>query len=645
VAFLLAQTVATWRLAVTDVDAPALEDALGAELVLVDGGDGPATVRAAHPLLGAAAYDRLGPAGKRAVHARLAAIASDPAERARHLALAATAPSEDIARALDEGSAAAVAAGVPAMAVELARLGLEHTSEGPARLERLDRLADAQFRAGDSAGAMATQGEAVAASPGLVDRARRRVRLAEIATEVSGREAAIAQLRTAAQEAGEGRDLAVVAEALLTRAAIDDDISQAVSLSAEALEIIEGLARPDPRVLSGALNQAAAAKFRAGQGLDHQMFTRAIEIERAHPYRRLSDRADAAYAALLKYADELEPAKAMLEELLGEARAVADLSSMAYSIAHLVHIALWQGQTELGRAYAEEHMEIAAQGGLASQRAQARYNLGLALAYQGELERARDVLVGLRDDARSSLWHRHKAEGGLGFVALSGGDAAAAVGHLDNWWAMLASMHFGEPGYSRSHLDYLCALVGTGRDDDALGVVETLSAQAERSGRGSAAATADVGRALVAADRGRQAEAATAIERALLWYGSSSLYFDHARVLLLAGQVHRRAKAKAVARVLIQQAADAFSSFPARAWQVRAAAELARVNVRPSAPKGLTETEHRVALLAASGLRNRDVAAQAFMSVKTVEANLGRVYRKLGVRSRSQLAALMAERD
>jgi DNA-binding CsgD family transcriptional regulator len=469
--------------------------------------------------------------------------------------------------------------------------------------------------------------------------------LAEIATEVTGREGAIAQARTAAEEASEGGSLTVMAEALLTWAAIDDDISRAVPISGQALQIMEGLSQPDPRVLAGALNQAAAVKFRAGQGLDHEMFRRAIAIERAHPYRRLSDRADAAYAALLKYADELEPAKAMLEELLGEARAAADLTSMAYSIDHLVAVALWQGQTGLGRAYAEEHMEIAAHGGLAFQGAQARCNLGLALAYQGELERARGVLIGLRDDPASSLWHRHRAEGGLGFVALSGGDALAAVVHLDKWWAMLGAMHFGEPGYSRSHLDYLCALVGTGRSDDALGVVETLSAQAELSGRGSAAATADIGRALVAADQGRLAEAAALIERPLRWYASSSLYFDHARALLLAGQVHRRAKAKASAHAFIQQAEDAFSSFPAPAWRARATTELARVNVRPRAPKGLTETEHQVALLAASGLRNRDVAAQAFMSVKTVEANLGRVYRKLGVRSRAELAVLMAGRD
>ena len=98
----------------------------------------------------------------------------------------------------------------------------------------------------------------MAASPGLVDRARRRVRLAEIATEVTGRQGAIAQARKAAEEAGEGGSLTVVAEALLTWAAIDDDISQAAAHSAQALEIMESLSRPDPRVLAGALNQAAA---------------------------------------------------------------------------------------------------------------------------------------------------------------------------------------------------------------------------------------------------------------------------------------------------------------------------------------------------------------------------------------------------
>ena len=65
------------------------------------------------------------------------------------------------------------------------------------------------------------------------------------------------------------------------------------------------------------------------------------------------------------------------------------------------------------------------------------------------------------------------------------------------------------------------------------------------------------------------------------------------------------------------------------AWAGQAAAELARVNLRPAAPGELTETERRVAELAAAGLTNREVAQRLFLAVKTVEANLARVYRKL----------------
>jgi len=68
---------------------------------------------------------------------------------------------------------------------------------------------------------------------------------------------------------------------------------------------------------------------------------------------------------------------------------------------------------------------------------------------------------------------------------------------------------------------------------------------------------------------------------------------------------------------------------------------LARVNVRPSAPSELTETERLVAQLAASGLSNKEVADRTFLAVKTVEANLARVYRKLGIRSRAELGARM----
>ncbi len=110
-------------------------------------------------------------------------------------------------------------------------------------------------------------------------------------------------------------------------------------------------------------------------------------------------------------------------------------------------------------------------------------------------------------------------------------------------------------------------------------------------------------------------------------------------MLLIGGQIRRRAKAKSAARELLAAALAEFTGFGARAWAAQAAAELARVNVRPSAPAALTETERRVAELAAAGLTNREVAARTFLSTKTVEANIARVYRKLGIRSRAELGA------
>jgi len=111
--------------------------------------------------------------------------------------------------------------------------------------------------------------------------------------------------------------------------------------------------------------------------------------------------------------------------------------------------------------------------------------------------------------------------------------------------------------------------------------------------------------------------------------------------LLVAGRLHRRAKQKRVAHDLLGRAAEVFDANPAPVWADRARDERRRVGLRPSAPDGLTPTEARVAALAAAGRTNREIAAEVFASPKTVEAVLGRVYRKLGVRSRVELVAAL----
>ena len=637
-----AGTAASWRFTDTGLDPGAVDRAVLAGLVVVDEPPalgGPRIVRAAHPLVSAAAYAALPAAGRRALHQRLSAGPDDPLERARHAALAATRADPQIARALDAGVAAALAAGAPDIAVELSRLALQHTDSDADRAARLDRLADALVRAGDSPGAVQAQRQAIDLTPAVSQRARRRIRLAEMVTEVVGWGGAVAELQVAVAEAA--ADPLVRSEALLTLAAVTDDIALADASATEAVGLLEQAGQPDPAVMSGALSQAAGARFRAGRGLDHDMFRRAIEIERRHPSRRLSDRADASYAALLKYADDLDEAQTRLLALLAEARASADLSSIAYTLAHLPHIALWQGQIARARQFAEEHLDVAEQGSLAALAGQARFNLSHVMAHEGRLDEAVDMLVTARDRTMATNWDRLRASEVLGFAALSRGDPVTAAGHLDRWYAVLTAMHLGEPGYSRSYLDYLEALVATGRLADALAFLDHLDGQVAASGRRSAGAVAMTGRAMVHAASGRMPEALATIEQALTWYDTSPLRFNRARTLLIAGQIHRRAKAKRLARDLLAEAHREFTTFGAAAWARQAAAELARVNLRPAAAGTLTETERRVAELAAAGLPNREVAQQLFLAVKTVEANLARVYRKLGITSRAELGARM----
>ena len=258
VAEVVAATAAAWRFTANDDDAEALELAVAAGMVVVAEPvvvGGARVIRAAHPLLSAAAYNGLTPSRRRQLHARLAAAADEPVERVRHAALAATEPQAALAADLDVGVTAALAAGVPDIAVGLAQLSLEHTTDVTLRPARLDRLADAQLRSGDSSGAWKTQSEAIATTPPGAERARRRIRLAEIAVEVTSWADAERELQVAIAEATD--DPLVLAEALLTLAAVTDDIALAETSAQRAVDILLAQDDPDPIILSGALNQLA----------------------------------------------------------------------------------------------------------------------------------------------------------------------------------------------------------------------------------------------------------------------------------------------------------------------------------------------------------------------------------------------------
>ena len=183
-----------------------------------------------------------------------------------------------------------------------------------------------------------------------------------------------------------------------------------------------------------------------------------------------------------------------------------------------------------------------------------------------------------------------------------------------------------------------------GRLDEA----EALLAPFEEAGRSLdrawTIATGARCRALVLAARGDLDGASAAADEAVRVHDRLPLPFELGRTLLVRGAVERRAKRKREARDTLTKALEVFDGLGAALWADKARAELARIGGRAASSVDLTPTEARVAELVAAGGTNREVADALFVSVHTVEANLKRIYRKLGIRSRTELASTFPSR-
>ena len=150
------------------------------------------------------------------------------------------------------------------------------------------------------------------------------------------------------------------------------------------------------------------------------------------------------------------------------------------------------------------------------------------------------------------------------------------------------------------------------------------------------------GRALLSAARGDLRAAYPELERALVLHDRLEEPFERARTLVVLGNVLRRDRKKRAAREALESALEIFARLGAVLWEAKTHAELARVGGRAPATAGLTPTEQRIAELIASGLSYRETADALFISPKTVQWNLSKIYRKLDIRSRSELPARLA---
>jgi DNA-binding CsgD family transcriptional regulator len=193
----------------------------------------------------------------------------------------------------------------------------------------------------------------------------------------------------------------------------------------------------------------------------------------------------------------------------------------------------------------------------------------------------------------------------------------------------------------------VASLVALGRLDEARGSLDELHEAARSitdSVQWSAAALAARSEGLLAAADGDYDAAVAALERSRDLVDRCVPWpYERGRTLLALGQAQRRARRKAEARSTLEQALAIFEELGSKLWAREARRELDQLGGRPSQTGALTETEARVAASVAAGRSNAEAARELFMSPKTVEWNLSKIYKKLHVRSRAELAAKLAK--
>ena len=264
-------------------------------------------------------------------------------------------------------------------------------------------------------------------------------------------------------------------------------------------------------------------------------------------------------------------------------------------------------------------------------------------ALTGDSEQARaDASVALTVN-RKRGWNRLEVRRALGLIALLVNDAAGAASSFAEVWEHSRRERVEDAGAFPVAGDLVEALAELGDLGQARTVTEELGRLARAQQHPWGLATASRSAAILELAEGYSAGAVAALERAATSYAELQLCFDQARTLLLLGRILRRHRKWGAAREALVRAAEIFDQLGCEGWGARARSELGRVGARrPQAAGGLTAAEARVVALAARGMSNKEIARELVVTVHTVEVHLSHAYAKLGVRSRSQLAAALA---
>jgi DNA-binding CsgD family transcriptional regulator len=587
------------------------------------------TFRFTHPLFAEGSVALLPQAELRALHATLAERASDPEQRARHLANAASGPDEKVAATLAETAQAAAHRGAFAAAAELWELAATLTP--PEHEEHPGRAVEAgvaHVLAGDpEVGGALLEPNLELLPPGPL-RQRGLVHLALRLARVDVR-AVIPVLERALAEVEEPGVRYEVALLLANFLGLVDERERAEEVVQEHLRLAEE--HGDAAELEDALLLAAAHGLAADRPA-WDLLERAREIAAARDVERPRRAWGWAPLTAAHLRDgRIEEARAALEERRTEAVRAGSADYDCGLLLNLSIVELATGNARLAQELADEALSIAEQMDAPSLICSALVCVTHAAVAIGDIDAARG-----HGERALALARRVHAVTPIGGVLLAFGLLELSLGRVE-----AAAETYGQiSGFALSRFSDVAGGRGT------LDAVEAFAAAGDvgRAEQLAASLPADVhekplAEACVVAARGeldRAIELVRSIE-------PSRAPFRRARERLLLGRFLRRARKKREARAALEAARAGFLALEAPLWAERAAEELARLGGRRPAGATLTESERQVAELVASGLSNKEVAARLVVTVRTVEAHLSKIYQKLGVDSRTALAARWPE--
>ncbi len=625
---------------VADPDA-AIDAALIAGLITETAG----RLRPAHPLLGSAALSTQSPGQLHRLHGSLAGIAVDPEERARHLALASDGePDAEIARALDTGAQTARSRGATHTAADLAELAVRLTP--PPHRDELARrylaAAGLRFAAGDLTRACELAEDLTRMDPSPQYWALVLPMLVESTYWVRGQPAAQTLLRRVLETPE--TDPRCRAVALACAADVGDGRgTNRAELARESIALFDSCGDTDPGALSTALIYLAEDHLDAADGLAFDLLLRAEAAEARQQQAQprsvpVLNRVRSIRGYQLKLVDDLDGARTELRHAVATARSEGDDGSLPAVLGHLALTEFWAGNYPAALAAAEEGLShLTETGGVAPATLYA--SRALLAVLTGDPTLGRELITSQHLTApaniptKKTLVYEHV----LGLAALLDGDHSQALEHLETAWAAAQAIGIHEPGRrQRLEGDLGQLLVGTGELDRATALAAEQRALGERFDRPTLWGVGARLDGLVHAARGELDIAAALLEKAVEAHRRSPLALELPRSELALGQVHRRRRAKNAARANLQSALHSFSAIGAKPWADLTRAELHRLDGARTGDT-LTATEKKVATLAARGCNNREIAADLFISPRTVEGHLAAIYRKLSIRGRAEL--------